>query len=175
MTYYNDQLKKGKADELLVVEKLAEAGYKLIQPTKEQDRMEDIDIIIDLGNQKEYVSIKSQQAGIKYGQIYFELKQKVKPQYREKFGVTARNSWVDSNHIRGKHTIYAIYQGDKIFLFYRDTVDKYVAEHGWLHTKTLSRYRKEALESMPGYYYCDSKCGFLKNDVLNYFQVLEVK
>ena len=175
MSYYTDNLAKGKSDEQFVIESLRNAGYSVSMPTEYQDRREDIDCILEIDGCLINVSIKSQQAGLKYGQIYFELQQKVKPQYYEKFGCSnGRNSWVDSNHITGKHDMYAIYQGSYIYLILRDTVDCYVEENGWLHTKPLSRYRREALERDSSYYFCDSKCGFLLNNVLSCFHTIKV-
>lgn len=175
MGYFNEQLAKGKKDEEVVISHLRSQGYTIERPTEYQDRREDTDcfIVLSDGNRLA-VSIKSQQAGVKYGHIYFELYQQVKPEYRVKFQCTPRNTWIKSNHFTGKHDVYAIYQGDKIYLMYRDTVDEYVAKYGWLHIKGLSKYRKDALSAQAGYYFQDSKCGFLPNNVLEYFHVLEV-
>jgi uncharacterized protein (UPF0297 family) len=164
----------GLADEKLVKQYLTSKGLDVKEPTKDEDRFQDIDCHVN-GIPS---SIKSEQAGAKYGNIYFELAQQLTSHVGCEYTKSVLNtnrltqqdiddlveykSWEASWYVNGTALVYYIYQGDKLYVYRKQDIQAYVAKNGWLRIKTLSSYRKGYLGD--SYRYSNSACGFLNVD-----------
>jgi hypothetical protein len=164
----------GLADERLVKQYLTTKGFDVKEPTKDEDKFQDIDCYVN-GIPG---SIKAEHSGAKYGNIYFELAQHLTTHADCEYTKSVLNSkkltqqdiddlvdyksWEASWYVNGTALVYYIYQGDKLMVYRKQDVQAYVAKNGWLRIRTLSNYRKGYLGS--GYRYINSACGFLNID-----------
>lgn len=145
---WGTQLSKGLEAEIWVRETFTRLGYRYEKSTELEDRKEDIDLWVYLDGQRTPVSVKRQDSGLRYENIYFELEAQTKG-----------GAWVPSWYYNGKATVYAIIQGDQLALYRKQDIVDYVSEHGWLRERTLSPKVKATQGG--SYAFKDARCGFL--------------
>lgn len=114
MVVYNTSGKKGLSDQEKVETYLRDSlGWKIKNPTRDQDLNQDIDIWATVGESREYspVSIKCPHQGLKYGHIGFETDvQVIDPE-------THQPMWLGSSWFqKGRAKYYVIYQGDNLYI-----------------------------------------------------------
>ena len=143
---FNQAYAQGLKDEEMVIAWLKSKGYKVEPSTKEENILQDIDCYID----GVPTSIKAQHAGVKYGNIYMELKAQL----------TSGKQWVSSWFENGKAEQYLILQGKTLRLYKKADLAKHVAEIGWSHTRTLSAQVKATQGGT--YRFSNALLGFLK-------------
>lgn len=153
---WGSQLSKGIEAELWVRETLTRLGYRWERSTELEDRQDDIDLWVWIDGVREPVSIKRQDAGLKYNNIYFELKAQTKGGF-----------WIDSWYHKGRATVYAIIQGDQMSLYRKADLVDYVSRNGWLKTRRLSAKTKATQGG--SYSLIDAECGFLYPDSVKPF------
>lgn len=150
---FSNTYAKGLSDERKVVEFLGSKGFNIRAASKEENYSMDIDCWI--GNIP--VSIKSEFRGLKYGNIYFELENQL----------TTTGEWVkDGWYYTGKAEKYLILQGLELRLYDKQTVQQYVADNGWLRTRTLSWQLKATQGG--SYRTMDTLSGYLDRDRVPY-------
>jgi hypothetical protein len=171
----------GLSDERLVKNFLAGKGLLVEEPTRDQDRLEDTDCLVN----GVAVSIKAEHSGLKYRNIYFELAQHLtehkdcgysasvcrnKRDYKQLDvdGLVAHGSWEASWYYKGKAPVYYILQGDTLRIYKKADILAYVAAHGWLRIRALSAFRSSYLGGT--YRYCNALCGFLDTESVKHLK-----
>lgn len=143
---FNQAYAQGLKDEEMVIAWLKFKGYKVESSTREENIHQDIDCYIN----GVPTSIKAQHAGVKYGNIYMELKAQL----------TSSKQWVSSWFENGQAEQYLILQGKTLRLYKKADLLKHVAEIGWSHTRTLSAQVKATQGGT--YRFSNALLGFLK-------------
>jgi hypothetical protein len=158
---------------------LTSKGFAVTKSTEVQDKFEDIDLFLE----GIPASIKAEHSGIRYHNVYFELGQQLSTHedcaYTKSIIGTKNRlspsdcsdlldspSWEHSWYYTGKADIYLIYQGDKLLVYKKEDIVRYVEDRGWLRICTLNNYRKSYLGGT--YRYCNSMCGFIDIDAVKH-------
>lgn len=136
---------KGYSEERRIKYYLIGLGDNVEESSTEDDIYHDIDIWWN----GEPCSIKAQHSGVKYGNIYFELKQLEKDS----------GNWVDSWYYYSKAVYYMILQGNTLRVYLKSDVVEYVDTYGFSYERTLSKER--AARASTNKRYINSLCGFL--------------
>ena len=177
----------GLSDERLVKDFLRAKGMLVVEPSRDQDMFDDVDAFVN----GVAVSIKAQHTGLAYGNICFELAQQLtshqdcpetkkiitdknlSPETLDK--LVALGSWETSWYQNGKAALYYIYQGTRLHVYTKASIQSYVAAHGWLRLRPLSRSRSAYLGG--AYRYCNSVCGFLDTQSIPHlsYQLLKTR
>lgn len=168
---------RGAIAEKAVKASLAAQGFEITPSTKSENRDLDIDCYIN----DVPLSIKAEHAGVRYGDIYFELFQQLtshsgclssrrllkqlastnKPDYDSVLQqLLQTGSWEDGWWYSGKAQLYAILQGQDIRLYLKEHLVRHWNAHGWRKVRSLSSHTKSYLGGK--YRYCNSVCGFIK-------------
>jgi hypothetical protein len=168
MSYYGSSIAMGLAGEKTVRQYLEGMGIETADSTKYENIMQDVDCWITVDRQLTDIgvepgcyplSIKRQEAGIKYGNVGFELYQ----QETLKDGDTRTDEerWVKTGwYHTGVCPIYAVLQGNKIRLFTKLAVQNTLkSRNGWLRKCTLTARLKDAISKTARY--SDALCGYL--------------
>jgi hypothetical protein len=172
MSYYGTNLGLGLATEKRLKRYWASLGIEVTSSTSQENIWDDIDCYITLGNEyvnigiepgTHAVSIKREDAGAMYKNVYFELYQLEKPvdEYdnRSEDERWLRNGW----WFQGKAPIYAIVQYQKLRVFSKLQILEYLRQHDWLRKRRLTEERRIAMVNS-SYRYEDAICGFLSTD-----------
>lgn len=167
-TIYN----KGLQDEATVKTHLRNTGRLVTASTKEQDMFDDVDCFVD----GVAVSIKSQRAGVKYGNVGLELSQHLTTHegcattrailsnkditVKDIARLEAVGSWSSSWFINGKAEEYYIYSGEVLRKYKKVDILTYIAKAGYLRIRPL---KPETKTSQGGRYrYCNALSGYFQ-------------
>jgi hypothetical protein len=161
MSYYQHNYEHGLRGEALVIKALEDMGAIVSESTKVENVMEDIDcwitvddeIFADIGvTAGTYaLSIKRQDAGLKYGHFGFELMQQE----------TKTDAWTNSGwYNTGAAPIYAVLQGSQVSIFLKTEVENILKQNKkWVRKAPLSSALRNAVNKHGRYK--DAICGYL--------------
>lgn len=145
---FNKAYKQGLKDEEKIKAFLRSVGSEVVESSQDENRIHDIDCYVDGVS----TSIKAEHAGLKYGDIYFELKAQL----------TSSGEWVPSWYYTGQATQYMILQGNTVRVFQKEDVKALVESKGWNKTRKLSAPVKASQGG--SYRFSNALLGFFKPD-----------
>lgn len=161
MTYYQSSYEHGLRGEVLVMETLEGLGVVVSESTKVENVMEDIDCWVTVDDEifaaigvtagTYALSIKRQDAGLKYGHFGFELMQQ-----ETKTDIWTNSGWFNT----GAAPLYAILQGKTVTIFLKNEVDNILRQNKrWVRKAPLSAALRNAVSKHGRYK--DAICGYL--------------
>lgn len=176
---------KGLADEQTVKTHLKNTGRLVTASTVDQDRFEDIDCFVD----GVAVSIKSQRAGVKYGNVGLELSQHLTSHegcattrvvlankditVKDIARLEATGSWTTSWFINGKAEEYYIYSGEVLRIYKKVDILAYVAKNGYLRIRPL---KPETKTTQGGKYrFCNALSGYFQYNTIPHRKELVIE
>lgn len=139
---------KGYSEERRIKYYLKGLGDIVEDSSTEDDICHDI----DLWWNSKACSIKAQHSGLKYGNIYFELKQLEKDTL----------NWVDSWYYYSQAEYYLILQGNTLRVYRKSDICQYIDTNGFNYERTLSK--ELAARASTNKRYINSLCGFISPD-----------
>lgn len=166
----NQMYSKGLADEQKVIELLRSQGYE-VNPSSQEDNKElDIDCYVN----GKSVSIKSNHKGVWFKHICFELANHLTS--RADCEVTKKTidnlqsledvqrllqlpSWESGWYYTGQASNYLFYQGNKLRLYTKKSIESYVAANGFLRIRPLTEDSRSYLGGR--YRHCNTISGYL--------------
>jgi hypothetical protein len=161
MTYYQHNYTLGLQGEQIVIEALEGLGAVISESTKVENVMEDIDCWVTVDDKifaaigvtagTYALSIKRQDAGLKYGHFGFELMQQE----------TKTDEWTNSGWFNtGAAPLYAVLQGKTVTIFLKTEVEVILKQNKkWVRKAPLSAKIRDAVSKYGRYK--DAICGYL--------------
>jgi hypothetical protein len=168
-----NQYAKGLADEAKVIEFLKTQGYEVNPSCFEDNKNRDIDCYVN----GKSVSIKSNHKGVQFRHICFELiNQLTTYKNDEESRVTlskvptmddvnrlrATNAWEPGWYYTGEAANYLFYQGDKLRLYTKKSIQLHLELHGFIKIRALTEETKSYLGGR--YRHCNTISGYLNWD-----------
>lgn len=194
MGYVSEQTKKGNAGEKTAEYMFRRLGYKVLPSTTTENKLHDIDGYLShipqfgedvLGLDGKPISIKNEEDGYKFGDVYFEVASQVKESHRNRFPECSVDGWIDSVLHYSKAELFAIVQPVKsgkvvvpsLLVLKVDDIRNLYKLESYTQTakvKSLSASRKAALCSDAHYPFCDARCYFMKRSVAEHISLINI-
>jgi hypothetical protein len=149
---WGKSLRSGLEAEERIRHYLTAIGVEWQPSSRREDTRWDIDLWVD----GRAWSIKRQDAGLRYGHVYFELEAQR----------TCDGVWVPSWYHNSRAAVYAIVQGDTLRCYESIDIRDYVDLNGWERTRTLSA--KTRRYQGGNYVFQDARCGFIPFDAVRH-------
>jgi hypothetical protein len=142
---------QGLRQEARVIDALQKNFKTVRKSSPREDKFLDIDVWVD----GLPLSIKSQPACLRTGNLAFELK------VLDAVSGKLEPSW----YYKGKARGYLFLVGEELFVINKDRLDSFVRKFGWDKIKTLSPKVREE-QKLLGHRHLDSECGLLNLETL---------